>query len=274
MNFKSFKFQIMSRKSVTFFLFALLTLGGFRVSAQTAEDIINKHIEAMGGLEKLKSITSLHMQSVMVMQNGTEITINTYKDQGKLFRRDVDFGMGTSSTIVTDKEGWMSNPRNGGAFEAMPAEMLKNQQSELDCADPLVDFAAKGNKAELIGKETVDGIDCYKIKLTLASGRDINYFIDSKTFYIVQTTFKGGGMMGGGGRPPGGGQGNAGGGGGGGQRPGGADAETKISYSDFKKTPEGFVFPYHMAVGGMGAGMNYEKIEVNKPIDKKLYKPE
>lgn len=263
----------MSTRSVTFALFTLLTLGGLKVSAQTAEDIINKHIEAMGGLDKLKSINSIHMQGVAVMQNGTEITTNIYKVQGKLFRRDVDFGMGSFSTIVTDKEGWMSNPRNGGAFEAMPAEMVKNQQSELDCAGPLVDFAAKGHKAELIGKESVEGTDCYKIKLTLASGRDINYFIDSKNFYVIQTTFKGGGGMMGGGRPGGGGgQGGAGGGGGG--RPGGADAETKINYSDYKKTTDGFVFPFHMGFGGMGAGMTYEKIEVNKPVDQKLYKPE
>jgi len=265
----------MSRRSVTFFLFTLLTLGGLRVSAQTAEDIINKHIEAIGGAEKLKSINTLHMQAVAVMQNGTEVTTNIYKEQGKFFRRDVDFGMGSFSQIVTDKEGWASNPRNGGAFEPMTAEMVKSQQSELDCAGPLVDFAAKGHKAELVGKESVEGVDCYKIKLTLASGREINYFFDSKTFYIVQTTFKGGGMGMGGGRPGGGGgQGGAGGGGGGGQRAGGADAETKISYSDYKKTPDGFVFPYHMSIGGMGSGMNYEKIEVNKPIDKKLYKPE
>ena len=257
----------MSARSVTFLLFALLTLGGLRLSAQTAEDIINKHIEAMGGLEKLKSINSIHLQGVAVMQNGNEITTNIYKVNGKLFRRDVDFGMGSMSTIITDKEGWMSNPRNGGAFEPLPADQVKNQQSELDCAGPLVDFAAKGHKAELLGKEAVEGTDCYKIKLTLNSGRDINYFIDSKNFYVIRTTFKGGGMMGG--RP-----GGAGGGGGGGQRPaGGADAEAKIDYSDFKKTPDGFVFPYHMTMGGMGAGMTYEKIEVNKPVDQKLYKP-
>jgi len=239
-------------------------------AAQTADDIINKYVEVMGGLEKLKSIKSLYMEGVAVMQNGNEITTHIYKVQDKLYRREVEFGMGSMTSIVTDKEGWFSNPRNGGAFEALPAEAVTNQQSELDCAGPLVEYASKGHKAELMGKEDVEGTDCYKIKLTLKSGRDVNYFIDSKTFYIRRITMKGGGgMMG----MRGGGGGGGAGGGGGGNAPRG-DVEVKIDYSDYKKTADGYMFAYTVSIGGMGGAMTYEKIEVNKPVNPKLFKPE
>jgi len=72
--------------------------------------------------------------------------------------------------------------------------------------------------------------------------------------------------------PGGGGQGGAG---GGGNRPAGGngDGTVNIDYSNYQKTAEGFVFPYTVSFGFGGNSMNYEKIEVNKPIDPKLYKP-
>jgi hypothetical protein len=228
---------------------------------QSVDEVINKHIETMGGLEKLKSIKSLQLQGVAVMPNGNEITSKIYKVQDKLYRREIESPMGTITIIVTDKEGWFSNPRNGGAFEALPADAVKNQQSELDCAGPLVDYAAKGHKAELIGKEDVEGTECYKIKLTLKSGQDLTYFIDTKNHYIIRQSFKGRGMFGGG----------AGGG-----RPGGGragDDEVRIDYSNYLKTPEGYTFAHTVSIGGMGSNITYEKIEVNKPVDEKLYKP-
>ncbi len=240
------------------FFAALLLNAAFVSPSQTADEIIDKYIEAMGGKEKLNVIKALYMEGVSVMQNGNEVTSKTWIVQDKLMRREVNFGMGSFTMVVTDKEGWRSNPQNGGAFEPIAPDMVQNQQSELDCAGPLFDYAAKGHKAELIGKEDVEGTECYKIKLTLKSGRDISYFIDPKTWLIIRSTRKGGGMMGG--RR-----------GGGGASP---DAELKIDYSDYRKTPEGYMFAHTIAMGGMGASTNYEKIEVNKPVEEKLYKPQ
>lgn len=238
------------------------------LQAQTADDVIGKYVEALGGLEKVKSINSIYMEGVSVSPNGQEITSKTYKVQGKLYRQEIDFGMGSFTMILTDKEGWFSNPRNGGAFEAMPAEMQSAQQQELDCVFPLIDYAAKGHKAELIGLETIEKTECYNIKLTLKSGKVYNYYIDSKNWLVVRVSTKGagGGMFGGGG-------------GGGRQGGGGAPAEVemKTDYSDYKKTADGFLFPMTIARPGMGGrsmNTNIEKIEVNKPVDPKLYKPE
>lgn len=57
----------------------------------------------------------------------------------------------------------------------------------MDIAGPLVDYIAKGNKAELQGKETIDGKEAYKVKLTLATGKDVTYYFDTKTNLLVQT---------------------------------------------------------------------------------------
>ena len=63
------------------------------------------------------------------------------------------------------------------------------QQYELDCAGAfaeLVNYAAKGHKAELLGTEKVSKVPCYKIKMTLKSGQSVTYFIDQQTFLVKQ----------------------------------------------------------------------------------------
>lgn len=240
------------------FLFLIAVLSTFAGYSQTLDEVLSKHIEAMGGAEKLKSLKSVYMEGVAVMQNGNEIISKTYRVQDKLVRREIEFGMGSVTMIVTDKEGWASTPRSSGAFEALPKEAVEGQQLELDLAGPLVDYAVKGHKAELVGKETIGTTEVYKIKLTPKTGKETTYYIDTKDHYIVRQTVKGGGMFGGGGQ------------GRGGQ---GADAEVNINYSDYRKTPEGYVFAYTVSMGNSGNNMNYEKIEVNKAVDEKLYKP-
>ncbi len=232
----------------------------FLLHAQTADEIITKYEAAMGGREKLGSIRSVYLEGVSVMGNGNELTSHITKVNQQLYRTEVQFGgMGNFTMIVTDKDGWISNPRNGGAFEAMPAEAVKSMQPELDLGGNLSNYAAKGSKAELAGRDTVNGISCYLLKLTLANGNDIYYAIDPNTYYVVREKRKATGMMG---RR------------GGGQDAPAADGMMVIEYSDYQKTPEGYVFPYSIKRPGMGGSMMIEKLEVNQPVDPKKFKPE
>ena len=234
--------------------FSVLFLAAVCISnAQTVDEVIDNYVHAMGGKEKLNSIQSLHLTGVATMQNGNEITTDIWKVNGKLFRRTTNFGMGSTTTLITDKGAWQTNFRNGGAYEAMNDQQRNSQMYELDCAGPLVDYASKGHKAELTGKETVDGKECFKIKLTTKEGRELNFFVDTKTYYINRMTFKGRG------RPAQG---------------GGAaeEVEVGINYSNYDKTSDGYMFPFTQTLGANA--MTFEKIEVNPKVDDKLYKAE
>lgn len=240
-------------------LLLAVLVSAITVNAQTADEIINKYMEAMGGKAKLLSIKSIYMEGTSVMQNGTEISQRSWKVDGKLFRQEINSAMFNFAMVVTDKEGWRQNPRAGGAFEPMTAEQVANMQTQMDCAGAFVDYAAKGHKVELIGKEDVEGTAAYKIKITYKSGNEANFFFDANTYYIIRMSAKGGGM----------GMGM-----GGGRGPGGTDVERITDFSDYKKTDDGYIFAFKMTPVGMGGGVYYEKIEVNKPVDPKAYKPE
>src|SRR5438128_158111 len=67
---------------------------------------------------------------------------------------------------------------------AKPASAAAAKQAaawdEMD--GPLVDYEKKGTRVALAGTESVDGHDCYQLKLTLKDGQVRNVWVDGKTF--------------------------------------------------------------------------------------------
>ena len=226
------------------------------VQAQTADEVIKKHLDATGGADKWPTLNTLVIEAVAVTQNGQEITTKISKIQNKILRREVNMGMGTMKMVVTPDNGWFASPRNNGSFEAMPQGMQAEQSLELDI-NPLSDYAAKGSKVELAGKEQVDGKEAFKIKLTTSKGKERNYFIDAASYYLVKETFMSNRERG-----RGGSGGNAG-------TPSTGPTEVTVTFDNFQKTPEGFVFPFTISSSGMGPKLNLEKIEINPAVDEK-----
>jgi hypothetical protein len=233
---------------------AVSLLASQGVFGQTADSIIARYIDAMGGRDKLASIHSLYQEGVAVMQNGNEIDSKIWKVKDQLYRQEISFGTGNIVLIVTPTQGWSSNPRTGGTFKELTPDQLKNAQLQMDPVNPVVDYAAKGGKATVMGKDTVNGTECWQISVTLADGHESRYSFDEKTGYILRESVKGGGM--GGGR-----RGGAGG------SSGAGDGWFNIDYGDYQKTADGYIFPYSINAGGFGAKTNVEKLEINKPVD-------
>ena len=230
-------------------------------SGQTVDEVIDKYVAARGGKEKLNSIKSIYMEGSREMM-GAEVTVKITKEQDKLSRTEFEMAGSTGYFLVTEKEGWTLIPMRSPTPTKMPEEALPAMQTETDITGPLVDYVAKGHKAELIGKDTSNGNLAYKIKLTTKAGKEINYWIDATTYLLVQSSAKGGAMFGGGGRRAGAGAGEP--------------AEVITLYKDYKDVG-GVQFPHTIEMktnggeGRGGGGTTFDLIEVNKPVDAKLY---
>ena len=231
--------------------------------AQTVDEVIDKYVAARGGKEKLAALKSIYMEGSREMM-GAEVTVKITKEQDKLSRTEFEMAGKTGYVLVTDKEAWSLIPMRSPTPTKMPDEALAAMQTEMDVAGPLFNYAAKGHKAELIGKDTVDGNAAYKIKLTTKAGKEINYWIDASTYLLTQSSSKGGGMFGGGRRN---GAGNS------------EPAEVIILYKDYKDVG-GIQFPHTIEPkiqggdGRAGGGTTFDLIEINKPVDAKLYSHE
>jgi outer membrane lipoprotein-sorting protein len=236
-------------KSISLFLAACFTLS---VSfAQSADDIINKHINAIGGKDNWKKVTSMVQNGTMSVQ-GAEIQMKRSIIHNEAARTDISLMGMTGYQIVTTKEGWSYMPFQGQAsVEAMTADQVKDQQDELDIQGVLIDYAAKGHSAEYLGKEDIEGTECLKVKMTLKGGKSQTLFFDPSTYYIIKAVSV--------------------------ISANGQEAEVETTFSDYQKQPSGIVVPMSTTVP-MGPGMNADltiaSVEVNTKLDASLFKPE
>src|SRR6201991_20281 len=242
-----------SASGITLLIIICSTLMSITLSvtsyAQTAQEIVAKHIEALGGKERLQSINSIFVEGVATMDNGTQIDTKLWKVYDRLFRQEVTIGDSSVTTIITPGHGWVANQQTNGAFKSMPSERLRALQPQIDPAGPLADYNAKGCRVDFAGRDSVRGIACYKIRLSCPMGQSVTYYIDAQTYYILRETGKGGMMcvvL---------------------DNNTTTDGDVVIDFSDYKKTPEGYIFPYTIVTNAFAAKMTMEKVEINQNGD-------
>ncbi len=229
------------------FLFAA-ALSFATVKAQTADEIVNKHIEAIGGKDKLKALKSIQMEgAVNVMGNEAPMTITLL--DGKGYKSEVDFNGQKIVQAYNDKGGWMINPMMGANDpQPVPEEQYKMAKEQIYAGGAFLDYAAKGNKVELVGRENVNNVNAYKLKLTSADGAETVYYIDPTNYYISKVVKV--------------------------LNMGGQSAELAINFSNYKKTDFGNTIPYtYETVLPQGFSMTstIKKVDVNKEIDPKVF---
>lgn len=235
-------------KFLSFVVAACMSLS--TVKAQTADEVVNKHIEAIGGKDNWKKINSMVQTGSMTVQ-GADVQVVSTVLHGKGYRNEITLMGMTGYQILTPTEGWNFMPFSGQtAPEAVTADDLKQGQDQLDAQGVLVDYQAKGHNVELLGKEDVDGTECFKLKITLKSGSVQTYFIDPTSYYLVKAVST--------------------------RSANGQEMEMSTTFSNYKKLPEGVVIPMSVSIPlgpGFNADFNLEKVEINKAVDESLFKP-
>src|SRR5690349_522 len=92
-------------------------LSGLYSFAQTADEIIAKHIEAIGGKDKIAAIKSLHMETSSQIM-GSDAPGNVTILNGKGFKSETEFNGSKMIQCYTDQGGWATNPMGGNTPEA------------------------------------------------------------------------------------------------------------------------------------------------------------
>ena len=173
-----------------FGLFIMAMIFAQFAQAQTVDDVIEKHITAMGGKEKLATLNSFRMEGNLNYQ-GTDVGIVITKLHATGARTDISVSGTENYRIVRPANGTVFMPVFGQSTPTdMPSDQFKAEQVFLDLHGIFVDYKTKGIQVELSGKETVDGMECYKLKATFKNGNTTNFFIDTKTDRLYKATTK------------------------------------------------------------------------------------
>lgn len=219
-------------------------------ASQTVDDIIAKNVAAKGGLDKIKAVQTVRMTGKMTLGPGIEAPVVLELKRPNMMRMDVTVQGMVGAQAYDGTTGWMLMPFAGSTVpQQMSAEDAAMAAEQADMDGPLIDYKAKGNKVELLGKEKVEGADAFKLRLTLKNGTVRTLYIDAEHFLEIKDESK--------------------------RMVRGTEVETETIVGDYKEVG-GMMFPHSVDSGQKGNPQRQklvvEKIELNVPLDASRFK--
>jgi outer membrane lipoprotein-sorting protein len=216
---------------------AVATVFTLPAAAQTVDEIIAKNVEARGGEAKLRAVKSIRLTGKIEVGPGMVAPTTLVIKRPGMVRMEFTIQGMTAVQAYDGKQGWDIMPFQGKKdAEPMAADDVKELEDEADIDGPLMDYKAKGNTVEYLGKDKVEGSDAYKLRVTRKNGIIETSYIDVDTGLEVKTITK--------------------------AKIHGNDTEVETTYSDFR-TVDGLVVPFAIESGTAG-GTQKQKITVDK----------
>ena len=213
-------------------------------AAQTADDILARHFEAIGGLDKIRAIKTLRTTGVMRLETGEDVPYVTEKARPNLMRSEFRYKGITNLQGFDGRTAWsFMPPQDKQATAITDPNDVKVISVDADFDGPLLDWRSKGHKIERIKDGSVNGQAVYKLRVTLSTTKVDIYFIDMKTYMVVGSKSR---FM-----------------------YGSTPIYTERAVSDYRKV-DGVLFPYTASETRSDATrpktVQITKIEVNPPI--------
>jgi hypothetical protein len=156
--------------------------------ALDVDQLVQKNIEARGGLEALRAMGSLKTTGRLNFSQGDfsmELGYVSLLRRDARLRSELSMQGLTQVTGYVPGDAWIINPFQGRRDpERISAEDQKDFEINADIDGPLVDWRQKGHAVEYLGTEDIDGTLAHKLKITLKNGDvqyrylDPDYFLD------------------------------------------------------------------------------------------------
>jgi len=165
-------------------------------AAQTADDIIEKDLAALGGRTALSNLRSRSMKGTITGSSGLTGPIEILNEVPNKSRTFVQLdlsglGLGTDK-FVQDKRfdgtsGYVIDTMQGNRdITGEELDAMKNAQFP----SPLLNYKGMGTTVELAGKEKVGDRDAYVLTGKRKAGPVIRYYIDAETYLPIRSVMK------------------------------------------------------------------------------------
>lgn len=151
----------------------------------SAAQIVDRNVSARGGLEAWRAVSTLTLSGRMEAggKKNSELQFVMKMKRSHMSRLEIRFQEQTAVQVYDGQQGWKVRPFLG-RDEAEPFTSAEAKAAaaweELD--GPLIDYARKGTKIELLGTESVEGHNTYKLKLTMKNGDVRHIWVDAASF--------------------------------------------------------------------------------------------
>jgi outer membrane lipoprotein-sorting protein len=218
-------------------------------NAQTLDEVLAKYYEARGGLDKLTAVKTAKITGTMTMGPGIEAPFTWYWERPNKLRVEFVVQGQTGIQAYDGTTGWMYLPFMGKTEpEKMADEQLKEMEDQADFEGPLVNWKAKGNQVELVGKESIEGTDAYQLKVTRKSGDVDNVYLDADYYLEIKDEGK--------------------------RTIRGQEVEFESSIGDYKEIG-GLMIPFSISTKAKGSAesqtVTFKTVELDVPVDESIF---
>lgn len=166
----------------------LLSLGVVSAGwAQTADELVTKNLAARGGVKNLRAIRTMKLTGTISYGDATS-PISVQARRPSQIREDFKVQGNDVTRAYDGSTGWQSEKAGDQTkAEALTAGDADNIREEAENAieGPLLDYAKKGSKLKVLGRDTLDGKAVYKLKITTHMGTSITQFLDAATYLEI-----------------------------------------------------------------------------------------
>jgi len=215
----------------------------------TADQIVQKHVEALGGMAKLNAIQTLVVTGKASILGQTEAPLTIQVKRPNQLRLEIDF---QGRKIVQAFDGvtaWTLNPMIGAEpKQSSEADTRAAQESSDFIGGNLVDYKSKGNSVALVDKEEIEGAAVFKLKIVKKNGSVEYDYLDGKSFLPVKTEGR--------------------------RRQLGQEILYESKIANYKPV-EGVLMPFSLTQlvnGRLAMEITVEKMEANVPLDGAVFK--
>lgn len=211
-------------------------------AGMTAERVIENYLKALGGSEKLKSVTEQVIKMSTEMQGMTLEMVSYHKMPGKILVTTSVGGNVMQKQVLNGDRGQVSAMGQKMELSGTQLEEMKTQARIF----PELDYKSMGYDVSLTEIEAVEGKPAYKVKVTAPGGNSKTDFFDVASGLKVRTVASQQTQMG--------------------------PMTVTASYSDYRET-NGIKIPYAIkqSVGPQNIDLKVTAVEINGGISDDLF---
>jgi hypothetical protein len=163
----------------------LLALLSAPVAAQSADAILSRHLQAIGGLEKLQAVHAIRLKGTLEAAPGMVFPLVIEEVRPNKSRTEATDGDLRFLRLFNGTKGWLSDPSTGGALRPFTAQEQKAAMAETFDSG-LVGIAARGARMESIGRQMIQGREAYGLKVAEKDGTTCLHWVDAQSFLEIQ----------------------------------------------------------------------------------------
>lgn len=230
-------------------ILAVLALVASPLAAETLDDVLAKHFEALGGKEKIAAVQSAKMVARQVF-GPQEVPATIFWKRPDKVRVEFTLQGMTGIQAYDGTTAWMVMPFLGKTEpEEMTGDDLKDIIEQADMIDgPLFDWQAKGHTVEFLGEEAIEGTPAWKLKLTRSNGDVSTIWLDKDAYVQIKSEGK--------------------------RKRGDQELDIETSFGDYKEVG-GLLFPHSIESkpkgAPQGASITIESLELDATIDDAIF---